>query len=118
MEILRSTEGDIVQLYFEGDFDIPDVDDFEAHVDEAVEAQRFKLLVDGTRMRLINSTAIQALLRAQSRLKEGGGDLAVAGISPFITSVFATLGIDRRIRCFPGEAQALEWLRRGSDDEA
>lgn len=102
-----------MRLDVNGDFDSSDVDAFEGHVEDALQEPPSRLLLDGTRIRLINSTAIQSLLRAQVRLQENGGDLAVSGLSPFVKSVFGTLGIDRRVRCFDSDHEALEWLRSG-----
>lgn len=111
MEILSATEDGVRYLGFVGAFDTPEVDGFQAHVDSAIDEQIFKIVINLGQMSFINSTALGALIRAQKRLNQYGGDLALAEPSPFASGVFKTLGIDRKIRCFAAEAQAVEYLR-------
>lgn len=111
MEILSATEEGVRYLGFVGAFDTPEVDGFQAHVDSAIDEQIFKIVINLGQMSFINSTALGALIRAQKRLNQYGGDLALAEPSAFASGVFKTLGIDRKIRCFAAEAQAVEYLR-------
>ena len=69
-------------------------------------------------MTFINSTAIWSLIRAQKRLNQNGGDLAVAELDGFPASVFKTLGLDLKIRCFASEAEAVSYLKRWPTAEA
>jgi anti-sigma B factor antagonist len=111
MEILSATEEGIRFLGFVGAFDTPEVDGFQAHVDSAIDEQLFKVVINLGQMSFINSTALGALIRAQKRLNQYGGDLALAEPSSFATGVFKTLGIDRKIKCFGNEADAVEYLK-------
>lgn len=111
MEILSASEDGIRFLGFVGAFDTPEVDAFNAHVDGAIDEQHFKVCINVGQMTFINSTALGALIRAQKRVKQYGGDLAVAELQGFAVQVFRTLGIDRKIRCFTSEADAVEYLR-------
>lgn len=116
MEILSAYEDGIHFLGFVGQFDTTDVEQFQAHVEEAVDAQHFKIVINLGQMTFINSTALGSLIRAQKRLHQYGGDLAVAELHGFAESVFKTLGIDRKIKCFGEEADAVGYLRTvGSD---
>lgn len=111
MEILSSVDDGIQYLHLVGNFDTTDVDTFQAHVEEAVDAQHFKVLVNASQMRFINSTALGSLIRAQKRLQQYGGDLSVAELPTFAAGVFKTLGLDRKIRCFGEESEALDYLQ-------
>lgn len=111
MEILSASEEGFRFLGFVGAFDTPEVETFNAHVDAAIDEQHFRVVINAGQMTFINSTALGSLIRAQKRLKQYGGDLAVAELSGFAVQVFKTLGIDRKIRCFGSEAEALEYLR-------
>lgn len=111
MEILSASEDGIRFLGFVGAFDTPEVEGFNAHVDGAIDDQHFRLVLNVGQMTFINSTALGSLIRAQKRLKQYGGDLAVAELQGFAVQVFRTLGIDRKIRCFGSEADAVEYLR-------
>lgn len=110
MEILSAYENGIQYLGFVGAFDTTDVEPFQAHVEQAVDSQRFKMVINMAQMTFINSTALGSLIRAQKRLNQYGGDLAVAELSGFAESVFKTLGIDRKIRCFGSETEAAGYM--------
>jgi anti-sigma B factor antagonist len=111
MDILSATEEGIRFLGFVGAFDTPEVESFQAHVEAAIDEQIFKVVINLGQMTFINSTALGALIRAQKRLNQYGGDLALAEPSGFAMGVFKTLGIDRKIRCLTTEAEAVEYMR-------
>jgi len=111
MEILSATEDGVRFLGFVGAFDTPEVDGFQAHVDSAIDEQVFKVVINLGQMSFINSTALGALIRAQKRLNQYGGDLALAEPSAFASGVFKTLGIDRKIKCFKSEAEAVDYMK-------
>jgi anti-anti-sigma factor len=111
MEILSATEDGVRFLGFVGAFDTPEVDSFQAHVDAAIDEQIFKVVINLGQMTFINSTALGALIRAQKRLNQYGGDVALAEPSSFAMGVFKTLGIDRKIKCFAAEADAVTYMR-------
>lgn len=111
MEILSASEDGIRFLGFVGAFDTPEVEAFNAHVDSAIDEQHFKMCINVGQMTFINSTALGSLIRAQKRLKQYGGDLAVAELQGFAVQVFRTLGIDRKVKCFASETEAVEYLK-------
>ena len=111
MEILSASEDGIRFLGFVGAFDTPEVEPFNAHVDSAIDEQHFKVCINVGQMTFINSTALGSLIRAQKKLKQYGGDLAVAELQGFAVQVFRTLGIDRKVKCFGTETEAVEYLR-------
>ncbi len=111
MDIVSSHEDGIQTLTLVGNFDTTDVDTFHAHVEESIDQQAFRVLVDAGQMRFINSTALGSLIRAQKRLQQYGGDLAIALLPSFASGVFKTLGLDRKIRCFDETEAALTYLR-------
>src|SRR5210317_1421282 len=110
MEILSAFDDGIHVLHLVGNFDTTDVDTFHAHIEGAVDNQQFKVLVDTSQMRFINSTALGSLIRAQKRMQQYGGDLAVAELPSFASGVFKTLGLDRKIRCFKDQTEAKAYL--------
>ena len=118
MEILSAFKDGIQYFGFVGQCDTTDVEEFQAHIKETVNAQHFKVVLNLGRMTFINSTAIWSLIRAQQRLNQNVGDLAMAELDGFPASVFKTLGIDRKIRCFPSEAETVSYLKRWPTGEA
>ncbi len=111
MDILSNDDDSIYTLTLVGSFDTTEVEKFQAFVEGAIDDQNFKIVVNVGQMTFINSTALGSLIRAQKRLNQYGGDLAIEELSGFPASVFKTLGIDRKIKCFDGHAEAIDYLR-------
>lgn len=111
MDILRNDDDGILTLTLVGSFDTTEVEKFQAFVEGAIDDQNFKISVNVGQMSFINSTALGSLIRAQKRLNQYGGDLAIEELSGFPASVFKTLGIDRKIKCFGAHTEAADYLR-------
>jgi anti-anti-sigma factor len=110
MDILSNAEDGILTLTLVGSFDTTEVEKFQAFVEGAIDEQNFKISVNVGQMTFINSTALGSLIRAQKRLNQYGGDLAIEELSGFPASVFKTLGIDRKIKCFDAHTDSIEYL--------
>lgn len=111
MDMERSDDGGIRRLRLSGNFDTTDVEGFLAYIEEAIDDRCYLVLIDAANMRFINSTALGSLIKAQKRLQQFDGDLSVCTLPAFVSSVFKTLGLDRKIRCFREEGEAEEYLR-------
>lgn len=111
MEMERSDDGGIRRLRLIGNFDTTDVEGFLAHIEEAIDDRCYLVLIDATDLRFINSTALGSLIKAQKRLQQFTGDLSACTLPAFVSSVFKTLGLDRKLRCFRERGEAEEYLR-------
>ena len=116
MEIKQSQEGGVRVLAIIGAFDSTNIETFDAHITEAVDTECVRVLVDTEHLRFINSTALGSLIRAQKRLNEYGGDLAVCALPGFVSGVFKTLGLDRKIQCFGAKDEAVAYLHTVGDE--
>jgi len=118
MEILELLEGDVQVLRLIGNFDVIDVEALNSRVEAAIEAKRARIALDASGMDFICSAALAALIHAQQRLGQHGGELAIASLAPFAAGVCRTLGLDRKLRCFDTVDEACAWLReRGGEGE-
>jgi anti-sigma B factor antagonist len=111
MNLDKRFEGNVLVLAIAGEFDTLDVGRFGAEVEEAVSSGTVRVALDLSGMTFINSTALGSLLREQKRLQQAGGDLAAASLSTFAKKNFQLLGLDRKVRCFDGVAEAVAFLR-------
>lgn len=101
MEIRRDFDGDILILSLSGDFDTTEVENFHAEVMAAVDADFFRVLLDLSELRFVNSTALGALLTSQKRMAQYGGGVAAARLQPAVEKTMKILGLDQKISIHP-----------------
>lgn len=109
MEILSADEHGVRTLRLIGNFEPFEVARFEALIDESIAAGHVQIVIDAAHVQLVCSAALSAFLRAQVILSECGGDLVFAQLPHFATTLFHTLGLDRRIHCTDTVAQGAEF---------
>ena len=69
-----------------------------------------RVLMDMSRVNYIDSSGIGWLLRLQRGFKEGGGAMALYGITPSVMQIFTLLKLRSVFRIADTEAQAREML--------
>jgi len=111
MRIDRTERGDVSVVAFEGDFDFHDVtsasDTICAFVDEGVH----RIVFDLKRLRFISSGGIGYFIQTAKRLKALGGELVLASPPASFAWLFQSLGIDRVLKIFPGDEEAVGYFR-------
>lgn len=110
MEIVKTVENDILVLALAGDFDTTEAGNFSAEVTAAVDDGYLRLLLDLTDLGFINSTGLGSLLRAQKRMAQYGGGVAVCGAGRTVKKTFQILQLHKRIPLFDTKAEALKHL--------
>ena len=109
MELLAADERGVRTLRLIGNFEPTDVARFEAVIEKSIEEGHVQLVVDAAHVQLVCSAALSAFLRAQAMLSGCDGDLVFAQLPHFATTLFRTLGLDRRIHCTDTLAQGAEF---------
>lgn len=117
MEIGKSFADGILTLALTGDFDTTETDYFTAEISEAIDAGRYRVLLDLSGLEFINSTALGALLRAQKRLAQYGGGLAATKAPSDVARTFRVLQLDRRIPLHDEAAPATDYLKQLRPDD-
>jgi len=65
-----------------------------------------EVVLDLSSLDFLDSTGIAVIVGALKRLREGGGELRVAGASGPVATVFETTGLDRVIPMYPDAGSA------------
>ncbi len=110
MKIRKSTESHYAILYLNGEFDTFHVPKLIEEVDQCIGAGIYHIALDLRLVEFINSTALGALLKAQKKTKERGGDLIICRPSVFCYEILVRVGLDRLIRVFSTEEASVEYL--------
>lgn len=92
MDISVSTEGDVTVVAPAGVLDGKAAMAFERKLVELLDAKTTRLVIDLTKVSLVTSAGIRALVMAAKRLR-GGGALALCGLSPQVKGVFDVAGL-------------------------
>lgn len=109
MRIEEDTLGsDYAILRLRGEFDTPFVPEFEQTIDSLAGKGKARVILNLRFLRLINSTALGALVRTQKKLRQMGGDLVVSHPSEFCQDVFAKLHLDKLIKIYENDADAVD----------
>ena len=114
MDILSAYEDGIHYFGFVGQFDTTDVEQFQAHVEEAVDAQHFKIAINLGQMTFINSTALGYLVAIAKRLKDIGGELVFSAPSRFFADTIRTLELHHLFEIFPSDQEAALYFVSGT----
>lgn len=92
--ITRSTEGEIILLALEGFLDAHTAPDFEAAVQQEIDAGHAHLIVDAQQLTYISSAGLGVFMGFIEEVREQGGDLKICGLQPSVREVFELLGFD------------------------
>lgn len=106
--------GDHAFLHLRGDFDTFYVTSLQQELDQLQKAGIRKVALNLRLVRFINSTAIGALIKASKQLSAAGGKLVIARPSPFCRDIFSKVGLDRVIKVYESEEDAVAALHGGT----
>ncbi|MGH7149804.1 MAG: STAS domain-containing protein [Planctomycetota bacterium] len=107
MNIEQIVQGDRAVLHLKGEFDTFHCPAFNEAVEALAKAGAVRVALNLRLTPFMNSTALGALVKARKRLREAGGELAIAHPSPFVKGVIEKVGLATSLRMFSDEAQAL-----------
>ena len=107
MQIQESRKGAVLVVAAEGRLDASAADEFQGRLAAALDGGETRILLDFSELTYISSAGLRILLVTAKRLKEGGGQFAICGLSDNVASVFKVSGFDTILRIFPDEGAAL-----------
>lgn len=106
MKIDKSVQDDYATLTLKGEFDTFYCPALMQEVESLVERGISLVILDLSRVKFINSTALGAVIKAHKRCRAEGGDLLIAQPSTFVRNVIKNVGIDKLIPLHDTEADA------------
>ena len=97
-----------------GEVDLYSAPELKAHVIDAIERGKTRIVVDLTDTTFIDSTTLGVLVGARKRLREQNGTLAVVCPDPDKVGLFEMTGLDRVFAIHSDRAAALAALPSSS----
>lgn len=106
MDIAISTQGEVTVVAPAGVLDGKAAMTFERKLAELLDAKTTRLVIDLTKVSLVTSAGIRALVMAAKRLR-GSGALALCGLSSQVKSVFDVAGLTAVFTITPTAVDAM-----------
>ncbi len=111
-EITSKDHGDVRLLTIAGALDARSVRECEKKLLEGVGEGRRSLLLDFSRLELIDGTGLRMLVMVGQRLAAEGGGLALCALHPRVQRAFDMVRLPRRLRIHARRDEALVWLEK------
>jgi anti-sigma B factor antagonist len=99
--------GSVDILRLDGALDAYAFPRLEAAFNQLRDAKRFRIVLDCANLDYINSASLGALIGFARRVREQGGDLKLAALTPKIFSIVELLGFDKMLQIFPNAQLAI-----------
>ena len=92
---ISTTQDGTAQLAIKGELDAMSVSDLRSDIDGLVSRQPNRVEVDLSRLRMIDSSGVGALVSLYKRIRAQGGHVVVMGLQDQPLAVFRLLRLDR-----------------------
>jgi len=101
----------VVHAHLEGRLDAAYADEFFETLSAQLGNGVTSLLIDMTGLEYVSSAGVGALIRLLTRVRQGGGALAVYGCNPRVQTVLKVTCLDAAVNLSATADQARVWLR-------
>lgn len=102
------TQDDIDIIEIIGDLKVFDLADYTSFFEGYLSDGHKNLIIDFSKIKYIDSTAIGLLVNIKRNAEEKGGTLVISSVNDDIMNVFSITGIDKFINIYPTVDKALE----------
>ena len=107
LEVETRELDDIVLLYPRGFINAHTVRVFEGEIQKALEKQRFKIVVNCSRLVYIASAGLGAIMGTIEEVRGNGGDIRLSELNETVANIFEILGFNHLYQIFPSEVEAV-----------
>lgn len=95
MQISTKSKDDVYIIEIFGRMDSISSKDIEAKLNDVIEHNKKKILIDLAAVDYISSVGLRVLLAAFKKQKEREGSIKLASLQPFVRDIFKMTGFDR-----------------------
>jgi anti-sigma B factor antagonist len=108
MGLTTTTRGDVTVIRSEGQITVGNRQELKAAVQAGLDGGARKFLVDCTATGYIDSSGLGALVTIAKRVREGGGQIRIAGLNDDLRALFELTKLDTLFAIFPTADEALQ----------
>jgi anti-anti-sigma factor len=113
---IEKKDGDITILHVNGHLDSVSTGSFENILGDVIRSGGYKLIVDLSDVSYISSGGWGIFTGEVKKLREKGGDVVLAGMTPEVYDVFDLLGFGEILVSFYSVDEALTFLRKSPEE--
>jgi anti-sigma B factor antagonist len=107
MNITEKEQGGVAIFVLEGRVDSEGAVDLDLALQTAVTEDKYKIVLDMSQVRYINSAGLRTLADILTQAKENNGFLRLVDLNPKVARVFQIIGFDKFFDIFPTVEEAL-----------
>jgi anti-anti-sigma factor len=107
MNITEKEQGGVAIFVLEGRVDSEGAVDLDLALQTAVTEDKYKIVLDMSQVRYINSAGLRTLADILTQAKENNGFLRLVDLNPKVARVFQIIGFDKFFDTFPTVEAAL-----------
>jgi len=96
----RLIDGEILAVVLDGTLNITTADRFNQAIQDQLDQQRTKIIVDCRNVEYISSVGLGALVALQARLRKKGGEVKLAGVQGVTAEAIRIVGLDRVLNIY------------------
>ena len=108
MQISTKSKDDVYIIEILGRMDSISSKEIEAKLDDAIENNNKKILIDLGAVDYISSVGLRVLLAALKKQKEIDGSIKLASLQPFVRDIFKMTGFDRIFSISSNQEEAID----------
>lgn len=107
MNITQYDEGDVTIFTLEGRVDSDGVLIMQQTLQNAATDKKFKMIVEMSEVRYINSAGLRVMAEILAYNRENGGDLRLVALNPKVARVFEIIGFHKFFQKYDNILEAL-----------
>ncbi|MFC1554371.1 STAS domain-containing protein [candidate division KSB1 bacterium] len=107
-EVNRQDKDTVSCLYVKGYLDAHTAPSFEQSLQQLIDEQRFKIIVNFLDLNYISSAGLGVFMGFIEEIRENGGDIKLSNMSQKVYKVFDLLGFPNLYEIFDEEGEAIE----------
>ncbi|NOY78077.1 MAG: STAS domain-containing protein [Calditrichaeota bacterium] len=107
-EVIRQDQDDISILTIKGYLDAHTAPDFEKAIQELLESNRYKIVIDFSDLNYISSAGLGVFMGFIEDVRKNGGDIKLAQLNDRVFKIFDLLGFPNLYEIYENLGQAIE----------
>lgn len=112
MKVTKTVEDGVLVFSLDGRFDAYRAQGLRDELLDAIEHESSRVVVDLTRVSLVDSVGVSALVTGMKRAREKAGDLRLVGMPPSVSIIFQLTRLDRAFETLPSVEAAVASYER------
>lgn len=108
MQVSTKSKDDVYIIEISGRMDSINSKEIEAKLNDVIDHNRNKIIIDLAAVNYISSVGLRILLAALKKQKERDGSIKLASLQPFVRDIFKMTGFDKIFSITSDQQEAID----------